>query len=574
MKKRWYKFPVNSIRFRVGAAFVIVIVALLMLLFLNNVYAMQVVRNQVYEANQQSLYWYVHQLDTALGDIEKYLVGMQLSGDNLRRIGNPKDDVDLYTAQSLMKREMEAALPSYGMLDALFVINVERDVALDCAAYEISGGERSMMRQTVRQHIESDRTRGDGKWMVTQGQEAHYLLRVLKSGSVYYGAWINLNNVVPALHLEGLSGVERLLFTTPEGQVLDQGGQLGGEALAKAIVSQDNGMQVDGRTYLVMRQAVSHSDLLLVGLIDDAQILEGLDSMQNLISALFLSILVLVPIFIWMIRRWMIGPINNLVKAMKNLASGELREIPIAQTSSEEFRMVNQTFNEMTRQIKALKIDVYEQRLRQQKTELQFLQLQVNPHFVINCLNIIHNLAAMKKCDLIQKMAEHLGRHLRYTLYGASTTSLKEELGHIGNYVEIQQLRFPGCLRYSQQADETLFGIPVPPLCIQTFVENAVKYQVVAGETTALSVCVKRVEEKAERFLHILVTDDGEGYPEGVLQAIAERKRLVDQRGEHIGISNLIQRLALLYGEKARVKLYNDVATGGATAELWLPITP
>lgn len=76
--------------------------------------------------------------------------------------------------------------------------------------------------------------------------------------------------------------------------------------------------------------------------------------------------------------------------------------IPEYQTS-EEFEIVNQRFNSMMSQIEALKIDIYEERLSKQKTELQHLQLQLNPHFFLNSLNIIYNFAQEKISILFRR---------------------------------------------------------------------------------------------------------------------------------------------------------------------------
>lgn len=200
------------------------------------------------------------------------------------------------------------------------------------------------------------------------------------------------------------------------------------------------------------------------------------------------------------------------------------------------------------------------------------MQLQVNPHFVINCLNIIHNLAAMQKTELIQSMAELLGTHLRYTLHGVSTTSLAKEIEHVDNYVRLQQLRFPGCLTYTRQLDESLLPAAVPPLCIQTFVENTVKYQLTAGESVELSILAQSATHNGRACLHIRVTDNGDGYPLEVLLAINKKRKFVDETGEHIGIYNLMQRLTLLFGEEAGLQLSNNVSTGGAQADITIPL--
>ncbi len=105
--------------------------------------------------------------------------------------------------------------------------------------------------------------------------------------------------------------------------------------------------------------------------------------------------------------------------------------------------MVNHTFNGMMEQIQELRIHVYEEQLNKQKAELQHLQLQINPHFFMNSLNIIYNLALVKNYALIQEMAISLVQYFRYMFRSNLTfLPLKDELQHIRNYIRIQELRF------------------------------------------------------------------------------------------------------------------------------------
>ena len=63
---------------------------------------------------------------------------------------------------------------------------------------------------------------------------------------------------------------------------------------------------------------------------------------------------------------------------------------------------MNQTFNAMSGEIESLKIDIYERQVEKQRIELEKLQMQTNPHFLMNSLNIIYNLAKNKNTNLIQ----------------------------------------------------------------------------------------------------------------------------------------------------------------------------
>lgn len=575
MRSLLRKIPVNSIRFRISAGMGIVVIALLLLLLFSNVYSINVVRNQVYEANQQTMSWYARQLDASLLSIDRYLVGLETVNNDLRTVGRPQNEVDFQVAQSHLKRDLEAALPSYGILDALYVTNPGLDMFLDCAGYSITGQERREMRQTVLAYLatnESNPRQGNSRWIVVQGEEnKYYLLRLLNAGPVYYGAWINLSNIIPELYHEGLKGMEGLLFCTNDGKPLDLQVQADFGTLALPEGAASYIMVGSEKKYMLLSQPMSRCDISLVALIRDNSILEGLDSIRNLIITLILISLVFLPLFGLLLRRWILLPLYGLINVIRKLAAGNLDARPDSTDVPDEFQTVNQAFEAMSQQIKKLKIDVYEERIRKKENELQYLQLQVNPHFTINCLNIIHNLAAVQKYTLIQNMVEHLGNHLRYTLNGISITTLAQEINHVKNYIELQKLRFPGSLACRLTIDAELIDAAVPPLCIQTFVENTIKYQVTAGEITELNLYIERTTRNGLPYVHIVVEDSGEGYPEAVLQAIKENRRIMDGGREHIGITNLIHRLDLLYEGKAELTLSNHPKTGGACAGIEIP---
>jgi two-component system sensor histidine kinase YesM len=110
---------------------------------------------------------------------------------------------------------------------------------------------------------------------------------------------------------------------------------------------------------------------------------------------------------------------------------------------AEEFRILGRSFNTMMTEIQTLRVNVFEEQLNKQREELQRLQMQVNPHFFLNSLNIIYNLAKVKNYSLIMEMSLSLIRYFRFLFRSnISLVKLKEELDHTRNYLGIQSMRF------------------------------------------------------------------------------------------------------------------------------------
>jgi LytS/YehU family sensor histidine kinase len=222
-------------------------------------------------------------------------------------------------------------------------------------------------------------------------------------------------------------------------------------------------------------------------------------------------------------------------------------------------------------EMEKLRIKAYEERLSKQKAELQHLQLQINPHFYLGVLNVIYSLAGTGRIAELRSLIVSLGKYLRHIFKNAfGESSLGEELAHIENYLCIQELRYPGLIRVAIDLPDELAGLPAPLLCLHTFVENAVKYR--RADAAQVQVTISGGLDLAgmEPVLVIVMRDNGPGYPAEVLAALGRGESVVDAEGqEHIGIWNLMQRLASIYGGKATLRLYNE---GGAVMEMRLPV--
>ncbi|HVI46875.1 MAG TPA: histidine kinase [Chitinophaga sp.] len=128
------------------------------------------------------------------------------------------------------------------------------------------------------------------------------------------------------------------------------------------------------------------------------------------------------------------------------------------------------------REIKAARENAQLQ-LIAREAQLNNLSAQLNPHFFFNSLNNIKALV-IENPDLARRAIDLLSDLLRTSLLHkqGQLIPLRDELGLVKDYLELEQLRFEERLTISLLADEKLMNISVPPLCLQTLVENAIKH--------------------------------------------------------------------------------------------------
>lgn len=572
-KHRWkIHVPVQSIRFRIIFVVFSTVIILLLILFFNNIYAIKVVRNQVFETSQKMLTMYMKRIDDSFQDVENYWVGLQLS-ENMATIEYTDKEVDYYTAQARLKRDMENVLPTYRFIDDLFVYFSESNSFVDVAKYDISGEEQRYIRQMIIASVKDETfyQENKGKWIGMEANGEYYLVRILRVRQIYMGGCAKVTKLINKLRMDGFGNMEYVAFCENSGKEYGNNLPKMNEPISLDSQKDYYSMVGEGNKYMLLSVNSNCGDYSLVSLIRDNNILEGLDSLQRLIKLLFVGLVIFLILFVFAVGSWIIRPMDNLIKAMKSLGDGNLEVRLQSNNACEEFKTLNKTFDNMIEQIQSLKIDIYEERVQSQKAELQYLKLQVNPHFYINCLNVIHNLSIMDRNNLVQEMTTYLGNHLRYTMEGNSLDCLYKEIDYVKNYLRIQELRFSDSIVCHFDIEESALQVMVPPLIIQTFVENTIKYQVVPDEITEIFISLNSCIVNSVPYICIEIWDTGDGFSDFTLECLNNQRRILDEKGEHFGIHNVQLRLKLIYQSSAFITLTNHEETGGAYIKILLP---
>lgn len=185
--------------------------------------------------------------------------------------------------------------------------------------------------------------------------------------------------------------------------------------------------------------------------------------------------------------------------------------------------------------------------------ELRALQAQVNPHFFFNSLNSVRGLMYENR-DAAAQMIDQLASLMRYALQSgqSDTVPLASELEAVQAYLAIEQIRFEERLRASLHIDAGMETVQVPPMALQTLVENAVKYGV-EGSTTGSDITISARREAGCVRIEIANT--------GALRQFSNSTQ--------VGLSNARKRLALAVGHGASLELAEH--GGWVRATLTLP---
>jgi sensor histidine kinase YesM len=177
------------------------------------------------------------------------------------------------------------------------------------------------------------------------------------------------------------------------------------------------------------------------------------------------------------------------------------------------------------------------------EARLSSLESRIHPHFLFNTLNSIAALIP-RDPQLAEDTVGKLASLLRFSLNAnqSGLTPLSQELKIVRDYLEIEKTRFGPRLRYEIAIPDALQDANVPPLALQSLVENAVKH-VVSERSQGATIHIHGSEESGRILLE--VSDDGPGFS---LDAITP---------EH-GLGNLIARLELLFGSDGRLEVARE----------------
>ncbi len=545
--------------------FIPVMIALL----LASRYVGQALREQAVQYNDNILALYMERLETNALGVERFLIAYPTSNYDVSTLALSANERDRYLASESILRDLARNAMVFENCDGIFVYSQSsvQDVFLCKTATGVKGSEITELRRVVETmpaaEIPPD-------WFLHEQGGERYLVRFVRNGSTVCGAWINLRSMMLPLDRVELSQDGFALITDGQGQPLT-----GTVPDASALPSATSGQRIrmGDALYLHIAMPSKTMPISLHVLIPDRAFSARSNAISGVIVLIFIVALCIASIVASFFGRSLSRPVGRLIVAMGLAETGDLTVQAETGSRFREFGALTEHFNRMILKIGRLERDVYRRKISEQRTQMEYLQLQIKPHFFLNALNVIYSFALVKRVDLVEKMVIFLTRHFRYIFQSAvSFVSLRDERLHIQNYMEIQALRYPGNFQYTEEIDEAALDVLMPPLILQTFIENSIKYALDIEEVRAITLRAEAVQRGGMPYLRLLVSDNGKGYPADYLEQFAAGAA---ERGKatQIGIWNARQRLALLYGAAAWIVLENG-PEGGAMSVIYLPWTP
>jgi two-component system, sensor histidine kinase YesM len=273
-------------------------------------------------------------------------------------------------------------------------------------------------------------------------------------------------------------------------------------------------------------------------------------------SLIFALITIIIPtlLMIVILRSYNLR-VRLLYKHMKLVKFEHFENIDIYEGKDEIGGLIR-SFNLMTGKIRNLINDVYKLEIQKKdlelervRAELNYLESQVDPHFLFNTLNAILVICKKYKYEEVTDVIRNLALILRRLLsWKDDLITVEEEISFIEMYLQIEKFRFQNRFTYDLKIDPAVLGCRIPKMSIQALVENSCKHGLQSVKGTRKIKVSATLEDAG---LIIVVSDNGQGIGKEKLEWIESHLQSEQDSAKNIGLRNVYKRLMLYYDGKA-----------------------
>ena len=271
---------------------------------------------------------------------------------------------------------------------------------------------------------------------------------------------------------------------------------------------------------------------------------------RNTVGIVFLICILVTSLLsvFWIYRLTL--PLNSLVYAMKKMENGDIG-VMLEDLPGNELGIMGGQFNKMSNSIANLmerNIRIEEEKRR---FEMEALQMQINPHFLFNTLNLIKWMAIVASHAGIEESITTLGNIISPIFKNTSPQwTIREEVSFLNNYMKIINLRYSDGIHMSIDIPQEILKYNILKFILQPIIENSFIHGLDNRKLT-MDIDVRALEKDGD--IELSITDNGVGISGHKLEEIKEaltKETVEDVNKKGLGITNINKRIKLNYGQK------------------------
>jgi two-component system sensor histidine kinase YesM len=348
------------------------------------------------------------------------------------------------------------------------------------------------------------------------------------------------------------------VISTPDKELL--GKDLSNQAHIQSLLRQEEGFfdaRIEGESFVVFHYKIIDTGWQVIEIIPRQELQSQLEVVKIFIL-ICMSLCLLFGILFFVVQNQsVVKPLKLLAKEMAKVKSGNLN-VGLDIRSKDEIGRVSFIFIDMVGQIQNLIEKVYKGKIREKEAELKAMQAQINPHFLYNTLDSIRWMAVKRKAYDVGEQIEALSDLFRHSLnQGKETTTIRDEIEHLKNYLFIQQNRFADKMSWEIHASPAVLDHETPKLLLQPLVENAI----VHGIEPKIGSGMIRVSifERNDQEIVFQVRDDGIGMNQEQVSDILSNAK---EQYKGFALRNIEERVQLRYGEGYKLLMESQLGEG------------
>ena len=484
--------------------------------------------NKLLSEEQANVQSHVYQMDLLLEMLENSLAYLSTEDVRIRDIATADtQDTDFWIDNNAIVQKMKNLTVINPLKFTTFIYYPKQDIFYN---YELDHDFSEQIRQMIENQDEDSMPES---WDITECNGKYYIYVLMGNQDYFIGAFALVDSFYDGLSLDDEG---TFLYTLSDGTIL-------------------NGKQYESECYLVSASSDNAPFSLVKQLYKEKINQQMTSAVSYVIAAICVVVLLLITYIVFM-KIWILNPVNHLKQSMTIIQQGDLNyRIQNVPHMSAEFASVIDEFNFLMDSIEKLKISIYEQKLEQKEVRLEYLNRQIQPHFILNTLNTLYNFTE-KDIAVTRKMIKLISEYYRYVVnVDSKYVRLGNELEHLQKYLRLQVMRYPGLFEYYINCPDEYNGALIPPFIIESFVGNIFKHGIMPDEINKIEISTAMENEE---WLLIRIEDTGEGFSDDSLDAareFVEEHKVSEELG--VGIRNSIERLQLMYKGNCDIKIFN-----------------
>ena len=538
-------------------------VSVLLIIFAVSVYS--AARKETDIAAENFLHIYATQIENRIQKVDMQLTTIINEDEDLQLLES-EDEAKRHYASVRLAQSINDIINIDQSADIFVITEADHNICIDAKADNLPYADKNSLRSMFMDYAEPGR-QTDG-WKFQKIGDTFYLYRAIVSNRRVTAAAISAESLLKTVSLRDVD-TYGFVLTDENDMVKAYAGQpLYDHEKDISIAALRAGRNLENREELLGGR------VRLYSYESRTNVFRHLYKNAIFILAVIALLCIFDMYFMRTERRQIIQPMKGMIGDMERIRGGDYELRVEERGDNQEFSLLSRTFNQMMDEIVNLKIRFYEKQLALSDAEQKYIRLQIRPHFFLNAMTTIAGLSAKKKNAEIEKYINALSKNIRYMFSsGLHTVSVKEELHHVENYFEMQEMRYAGCIFYFIEMPEELEDWQIPQMLIHTLIENEYKYGISQGHSLMVLIKVSVVAYDGEEMLLIEIEDDGRGYPEEVLTAINQDRAQQKEDGTRVGLWSVKRLLELMYDRK-NLFLISNVEPHGALNQIYIPRRP